>query len=83
MRLAFNFSKAARNRSTKTTSPLVSRDNVPCAPKTSSNAAIVVKPAHRVTLPYDSHADPGLAGFRPCAVSVEPLFGTKNPIAYR
>jgi hypothetical protein len=45
MRLAFNRSNAARNRDTNTTSPFVSRGNMPVAPKVSSNADTVVQPS--------------------------------------
>jgi hypothetical protein len=41
----FNRSNAARNRDTNTTSPFVSRSNVPVAPKVSSSADIVVQPS--------------------------------------
>jgi len=41
----FNRSKAVRNRDTNTTSPFVSRSNVPVAPKDSSNADTVVQPS--------------------------------------
>ena len=41
----FNRSNAARNRDTSTTSPFVSRSNVPVAPKVSSNAKTVVQPS--------------------------------------
>ncbi len=37
-------SNAARNRDTNTTSPFVSRNNVPVAPKVSSNANTTVQP---------------------------------------
>ena len=41
----FNRSNAARKRETNTTSPFVSRRNVPVAPKVSSNADTVVQPS--------------------------------------
>ena len=41
----FNRSNAARNRDTNTTSPFVSRSNVPVAPKVSSNADTVGQPS--------------------------------------
>jgi len=41
----FNRSNAAHNRDTNTTSPFVSRCNVPVAPKVSSSADTVVQPS--------------------------------------
>ena len=41
----FNRSNAARNRETNTTSPFVSRCNVPVAPKVSTNADAVAQPS--------------------------------------
>ena len=40
-----NRSNAARNRDPNTTSPFVSRSNVPVAPKVSSNADTVCQPS--------------------------------------
>jgi hypothetical protein len=43
--VGFNRSNAARNRDAKTTSPFVSRCNVPVAPKVSSDADTVAQPS--------------------------------------